>query len=406
MDCQINAAARRLTHGDPLGALESVALREDPPALALRGTALAQLGDLSGAAALLRRAGQGFTAAEPLNRARCTLARAEVALAQRDFSFPDQELGAAAAVLARHGDRFNGSLATLLMARRQLLLGKVGGAERTLASLGIAGLPSALAGLGRLLEAQLAIRRIAARRAAELLALAAAEARKTGIGALQREIEQAQSVLRAPAGRVLSPAGERELTLHEVERLLALPGLLVDACRRQLTCEHQAVDLSKRPVPFALVELLASERTLEATRERLVHHAFSSNVCNDSHRARLRVEVGRLRSLLGGMARICATPRGFRLVPRDAMPVRVLLPPLATPHAALLALLSDGQGWSTSGVALALGKSQRSVQRACNALRHAGAVIAVGQGPSRRWLSASLAPIAPAMLLPLAGGEL
>jgi hypothetical protein len=60
MDSLITAAAQALTAGDPLGALNRVALRDDAPALALRGIAMAQLGDLPRAKQLLRNAARAF----------------------------------------------------------------------------------------------------------------------------------------------------------------------------------------------------------------------------------------------------------------------------------------------------------------------------------------------------------
>lgn len=405
MESQIHAAARQLAQGDPLGALGRVALRQDPPALALRGTAMAQLGALETATALLRRAERGFGLGEELNRARCTLARLEVAIAQRDFGFRERDFMEAHATFVRHGDESNGHLAQLLTARHQLLIGKITRAERSLDPLDFDALPSALAGLGRLLQARVAIRRIAARKAERLVALAAQHAAQSGISALEREIEQTRRVLKAPAGRVLSETGGQSLLLSDVERLLELPGLLVDACRRQLTFQRQTIGLSKRPVLFALIERLASEPRLEASREQLVRYAFESKACNESHRARLRVEIGRLRALLRGVAGITATRAGYQLLPHRSAAVRLLLPPLTGPHADVLALLSDGQAWSTASIALALGKSQRSVQRACRALRSEAALVALGRGPYQRWLSASLQPIAPALLLPCGARE-
>jgi len=101
MDGLITAAARALAAGDPLSALNQVALRDDAPALALRGIAMAQLGDLVRANALLRSATRAFGPSETVARARGVVAEAEIALASRDLGWPAKALGAARAALAR-----------------------------------------------------------------------------------------------------------------------------------------------------------------------------------------------------------------------------------------------------------------------------------------------------------------
>ena len=100
----------------------------------------------------------------------------------------------------------------------------------------------------------------------------------------------------------------------------------------------------------------------------LVARAFRGKHADESHRARLRVEIGRLRTALRGLAEVSATKRGFALAPRRAREVVVLAPPVEEQHAAVLALLADGEAWSSSALALALGASQRTVQRALDAL--------------------------------------
>ena len=107
MDPLISAAARALSAGDPLAALKSVALRDDPPALALRGIAMAQLGDLRRARELLRSAARTFGPKEPVARARCAVAEAEIALVSRDLGGSLQTLKKARAVLEASGDQKN-----------------------------------------------------------------------------------------------------------------------------------------------------------------------------------------------------------------------------------------------------------------------------------------------------------
>ncbi|HEU5194094.1 MAG TPA: helix-turn-helix domain-containing protein, partial [Methylomirabilota bacterium] len=88
MDTLIAAAAHALAAGDPLGALKRIALRDDAPALALRGIAMAQLGDFVRAKRLLRRAARTFPPSEAVARARCVVAEAEIALVSRDLGWP------------------------------------------------------------------------------------------------------------------------------------------------------------------------------------------------------------------------------------------------------------------------------------------------------------------------------
>src|SRR5207344_3284394 len=143
MDSLITAAARALAAGDPLGALKRVALRDDAPALALRGIAMAQLGDLARAKTLLRRAARAFGPREAVARARCVVAEAEAALVSRDLGFPAQTLDAARATLDARGDRVNAAHARHLEVRRLLLIGRLDDAERALAGIDPSSFPPA-----------------------------------------------------------------------------------------------------------------------------------------------------------------------------------------------------------------------------------------------------------------------
>src|SRR6187455_1997467 len=150
MDSMTTAAARHLAAGDSLGALKLVALRDDPPALALRGIAMAQLGEHSRARELLRRAARDFGAHEEMARARCVVAEAEVALAMRDLGGSPRALAAAAAALDARADRANALQARLIAARRLLLLGRLEDAAAALAQLDPSGLPPTLAAVAAL----------------------------------------------------------------------------------------------------------------------------------------------------------------------------------------------------------------------------------------------------------------
>jgi DNA-binding transcriptional ArsR family regulator len=404
MDSSITAAGRALRAGDPLGALKRVALRDDPAALALRGIAMAQLGDLGRARELLRRAARGFGSRETVARARCLTAEAEVALAARDLAWPSRGLTEALRTFAAHGDRENAAHARLLQIRRLLLLGRVGEANDACTTLDLGAGPARLAAVAALVTFEIALRRGRAEPAREALSVARDAAARSGIGALCAEVELAGRALVLPAARLVAAGEARSLTLTEVEAVLASADLVVDGCRRAARRGKRVVRLSRRPVLFALLRGLAEAWPGEAARADLIERAFDARRMNPSHRARLRVEMGRLRHELRPLAEVRATAGGFTLVPRPAGTVRLLAPPIESPDAAALALLADGEAWSTSALALALGSSQRTVQRALVALAEAGQVRALGRGRSQRWLSAPVAGFATTLLLPISDG--
>jgi tetratricopeptide (TPR) repeat protein len=400
MDSLISAAARALAAGDPLGALKRVALRHDAPALALRGIAMAQLGDFVRAKILLRRAARAFGSKEALARARCVVAEAEIALAARDLGWSATALGGARTTLEEHGDRVNAAYARYLEIRRLLLIGRLDDAERALAGLAVAPLPPAYRTVHELAAAGIAIRRLRTKAARAALARAARSARDARIPALAAEVESAALVLRAPAARLIARHEERLLVLEEVEALLASPALVVDACRRVVRDARTVVPLTRRPVLFALARALGEAWPGDVPRDALVARAFGAPRADESYRARLRVEVGRLRTALRTLAGVTATARGFALVPRRPRKVVVLAPPVDGEDATVLAFLADGESWSSSALALALGASQRTVQRTLDALAAAGAVHAVGRGRARRWMTPPVPGFTTTLLLP------
>jgi hypothetical protein len=399
VDSSITAAGRALRAGDPLGALKRVALRGDPAALALRGIAMAQLGDLGRARDLLRRATRAFGPRETLGRARCLTAEAEVALAARDLTWPSRALAEALRLFAAHGDRENAAHARLLQIRRLLLLGRVDEADRALATLELEATGPRVAAVAALVAFEIALRRGRADAAREALTTAREAAARSGIGALCAEVEQAGRTLVLPAARLFAAGEVRSVTLAEVEAVFASADLVVDGCRRAARRGQRVVSLSRRPVLFALLRGLAETWPGEAPRDVLIERAFEARRTNASHRARLRVEIGRLRRELRPLADIRATAKGFALAPREGA-VRLLAPPIESPSAAVLALLADGEAWSTSALALAVGSSQRTAQRALVALADAGQVRALGRGRSQRWLSTPIAGFATTLLLP------
>ena len=402
MDSLIAASARALAAGDALGALKRVALRDDPPALALRGIAMAQLGEHPRARELLRRAARGFGAHEELARARCLVAEAEVALAMRDLGGSPRSLAAAAATLEAHADHGNALQARLIAARKFLLLGRLDEAGTTLAPLDAPGLSPSLAAVAELTAAELALRSLRTGIAQAALDRAHEAAERARVPALLAEVAEARAALDRPAARRRSAGGEETLRLHEVEALLASDALVVDACRRGVGAGDAWRPLARRPVLFALARALAEAWPGDVDREALIAYAFNTRYPDETLRARLRVEVGRLRALVAPLAGIEATARGFVLKPHGGREVAVLAPPIDGDQASLLALLSDGAAWSTSALALALGASQRTVQRALAELETAGRVRAIGRARAQRWLSPPLTGFTTILLLPAA----
>jgi tetratricopeptide (TPR) repeat protein len=402
MDSLITAAARALAAGDPLGALKRVALRDDAPALALRGIAMAQLGDLIRAKALLRRAVRAFSPKEAVARARCVVAEAEIALVSRDLSWPVKALDAARVTLEAYGDRVNAAHARYLAARRLLLIGRLDEAERALAGLDPASFPPASRTAHELVIAGIAIRRLRTKAASAALVRAEHAAGEARIPALMAEVESASLVLNTPAARLIAKGEERPLLLEEVEALLASNAFVVDACRHVVRHAGTAISLARRPVLFALARALGEAWPGDVPRDGLVARAFGSRFIDESHRVRLRVEVGRLRRVLHALANVRATKRGFALAARRARQVVVLAWPtdIDEEHAAVLAFLTDGESWSSSALALAVGASQRTVQRALDSLAAAGKVQSFGRGRARRWITPPVPGFTTTLLLP------
>jgi hypothetical protein len=405
MDSLIAAAARALAAGDPLGALKRVALREDAPALALRGIAMAQLGDLERAKGLLRSAARAFGPKEVVARARCIVAEAEIALVSRNLGWYAKALDGARTTLEQHGDRLNAAHARYLEIRRLLLIGRLNEAEQMLATIDPTSFPPAWRTAHELVFAGIAMRRLRTKAARTALARAERAARQARIPALTAEVENACLVLNTPAARLIASGEARLLLLEEVEALLASQALVVDACRYVVRDARTVVSLARRPVLFALARALAEAWPGDVPRDLLLARAFRAKLADESHRARLRVEIGRLRRVLRTLAGITATKGGFALAPRRAHDVVVLARPVDEEHAAMLAFLADGEWWSSSALALALGTSQRTVQRALDSLATAGKVQSFGRGRARRWMTPPVPGFTTTLLLsaPLPG---
>jgi len=400
MDSLITAAGRALAAGDLLGVLSRVALREDPPALALRGIAMARLGDFGRAKELLKAAATAFGPKESTARARCVLAEAEIALVSRDLRWPTKRLDAARATLERQGDWVNAAHARHLEVRHFLLIGRLDEAERALAVLDPTAFPPASRAAYELVVAGIAIRRLRTAQAQTALARAAQAAHLAGIAALEAEVESARLVLGTPAGRLIVRGEERLVLLEEVEALRTSDAIVIDACRNLVRHGDTVVSLATRPILFSLARGLAEAWPADASRNALLARAFRAKHADDSHRARLRVEVGRLRAELRALVDVEATKDGFALRSRGGGEIVVLAPPVEDEHAAVLALLADGEAWSSSALALALSVSQRTVQRALDALAAAGKAQPFGRGRARRWTASSVPGFPTTLLLP------
>jgi len=400
MESLITAAARALQAGDPLGALNRIALRNDAPSLALRGIAMAQLGDLAKAKKLLRSAARAFGPKEAIARARCVVAEAEIALVSRDLNWPAKTLAAARATLEGHGDLANAAHAGHIEARRLLLLGRLEEAERTLAEINTTPLPPAAQVARELVIAGIAIRRLRTKAARAALGRAASAARQAGIPALAAEVESTSRVLDTPAARLITRGHERPLLLEEVEDLVTSEALVVDTFHHAVRRRGILVPLGTRPVLFALARILAQAWPADVSREALITGAFQARHVDESHRARLRVEIGRLRTKLKPLADVSATRQGFALTPRNTRQVLVLARPVEEKHANVLAFLSDGEPWSSSALALALGTSARTVQRALEELARSNKVQSFGHGRARRWMTPPVPGFPTGLLLP------
>ncbi|WP_454692638.1 helix-turn-helix domain-containing protein [Achromobacter aloeverae] len=429
MDPGIEAAARALAAGDPLDALNRVALRDDAPAMALRGVAMAQIGDMARARALVRRAARAFGARAPVAQARCRLAEAEIALATRQLAGLEQALDGAQAVFDTHGDRANAVYSRLLQARRRLLTGDVDQAQAGLSTLDPTAAPPAMRALHALLLAGIALRKRQARAARQALERAeywcvllsqrdwsteewrspeaagdAPAAQKPGIAGLAAEVEAMRRALAAPAACLLEDGAQRPLRLDDVEALLDSPVLVIDGCRHAVQSGAVTIALARSPTLFALIRALGEAWPGDVSRAVLVRRVFRGKAADESYRARLRVEIGRLRAALRPLAGVRATAAGYALILDDAprpppRTVAVLTPPVDQVHADLLALLADGEAWSSSALALALGVSQRTLQRALDALAARGQARPLGRGRARRWTAPAHADIATNFLL-------
>lgn len=359
-DAVAGVAARALAAGDPFAALNLIALRDDGVGLALRGIAVAQLGDLDRAKVLLKSAARAFGPDDALAGARCLLAEAEIALATRDLTSLPKTLDAVRAILELHGDRLNLAHAFFVDARYQLLIGRPSEAERTIADIDPTPFPPALRAAYELVAAGIAVRRARAKMARAALANADNAARRAEIPSLEAEVERAVHALDSPVARLIDGGTSRLIRLDDVEEIFASGALVIDACRRAVRNVDTSVSIAGRPLLFALARALGEAWPGDVPRNTLIEWEFEKLLDDDEDRLHLRVEIGRLRAVLAPLASVVATKRGFALDPRGARKVVTFEPLVEEEHVDVLALLADGEAWSSSAMALALGGGQRS----------------------------------------------
>jgi hypothetical protein len=388
-------ASRALARGDPLRALALVGREDAALGLTLRGIAYAQMGDYDLARRSLERA--VAVADDAPTRARARAALVEIALGTGDPAPAARDAAASAAELLALGDARNAAMQRLVLARAEVLLGRIASARCEVEAVLSAELAPDVRAVALLARAEIATRALAATDARDAIAAARRALAGAPHGLLGRALDALEHELSRPVVRLTRGAATRDADLYAIEEVSDGSVLLVDACRRIAIAGRVTIPLARRPVLFALLEELARAWPAPATRDDLAARAFETRRVNASHRARLRVEIGRLRSALDGLdASPVARADGYAL--SSKRDVVLLLPPSDDDAARLALLLGDGAAWSAQGLAEHAGRSRRTVQRALQALVASGAAVRTGQGKSVRYARPGT-PIASRMVL-------
>ncbi len=392
----LTEAARALAKGEALAALALAGRVESASGLTLRGIAYAQLGELELARRSLTRAAS-MPDADPLTQARARAALVEIELTAGDPASAARAARSSAGELARLGDARNAAMQRLVLARAEVLLGRLGEARQLVDDVLAAGLPPDLRAVASLAQAEIAIRALAASDAREALA----RARRSLLGAphplLSRALVGLQNELTVPVARTLRRGSIEDADLFAIEAVCRSDALLVDACRRLVSSGRVTIPLARRPVLFALLVVLARAWPASVARDELAARAFDARRPNASHRARLRVEVGRLRALMDGLrAEPAATRDGYALSSKRE--VVVLLPATDDDASRVTLLLADGASWSAQGLAEHAGISKRTALRALATLVAGGGAVRTGSGSVVRYTRPA-APLASRMLL-------
>jgi hypothetical protein len=389
-ESSLQDAASALARGDALTALAAVGRFEDVPALTLKGIAYAQMGDLELAKRALGSAAR--KASGELVRARISAALAEVTLGEGDAWRAAREAHDAGVILERLGDTRNAAMQELVVARADVLLGRVGDARRRLDRLLADDLDADVRGVTLLAAAEIAVREGAPSRARARLAEV-----DTENALLQRTVNAFAAELSRPIARLVSAGVEAPADLFAIERATSGDSLFVDACRRRVIAGRATVRLHTKPALFALLEKLARAWPASVPRDELAMRAFEVKKINPSHRSRMRVEIGRLRKELSGIAEPIATKDGYVL--ESKRPVSVLLPPADDDDASIALLLSDGAAWTAQAIADHANVSKRTVLRALATLVERGHAVRVAKGKDVRYVAASRPAIASRLLL-------
>lgn len=390
-----SAAARALATGDALRALSVVGRAPGALPLTLRGIAYAQLGDLELARDALERAAK--EARDPRLLARVRAALVEVALGEGDVARAAVEARASADELKRLGDLRNAAMQRLVLARAQVLLGRLGEARNVVAEVLATELPPDVRAVVSLAEAEIATRALAAKDARAAVSRARPALERAPNRLLAREIDALEAELSRAVARIESREGTRDADLFAIEGAASGELFLVDACRRLVVAGRARIPLARRPVLFSLIVELARAAPGSVPRDVLAERVFEARRINASHRGRLRVEIGRLRNLLEGLgAEPVATADGYALASRR--PVALLVPRDDDDASRVALLLGDGAAWSAQRVSETAGISKRTAQRALGDLVASGRSVRTGSGRNVRYHRPAM-PIASRMLL-------
>lgn len=388
-------AARALASGEPLRALALAGRDETASGRTLRGIAYAQLGDFE-----LARESLEHVVARTKDRR--TRARARAALVEIDLHTAEPAAVVRAAKdsareLDRLGDARNAAMQRLVVARAEVLLGRLEEARHTVDEVLAAELPPDVRAVASLARAEIAIRSVAAMDARKALARARAFLDEAPNHALARALVALEEELSRPIARMLRDGALRDADLYTIEGASRGDVLLVDTCRRLALAGRVTIPLARRPVLFALLSALARAWPSSVPRDALAARAFDVRRVNESHRMRLRVEIGRLRKAMDGLgAEPVATADGYALA--SGRDVVVLFPSADDPAAHLALLLGDGAAWSVRSLAEHVGVSKSTAQRVLATLVKSGDVVRTGEGKHVRYVRPGT-PIASRMLL-------
>jgi tetratricopeptide (TPR) repeat protein len=384
MDAPLTAVARALSLGDALSALKWLGGRTDAPARAMRGAALSQLGEFARAKAELRAALRSLGPADSLLRARCLAAEAEIALALGDLRWSAEPVTRAVAELQAAGDARNASYLQLVAARAALRLGRPADAERLLRHIEFASGAPLERTFAELVRVELAAKRGDPELLTSALARAGAAAAKAAIPALVAEVARIRDRYEGPSAVITSRAKARTASFCEVAALGRSGDVVIDGGGRELRSSGESISFARRPVLFEVLRVLAEAWPEAVARDILITRAFAARRPNESHRIRLRVEIGRLRKLVRPRLTVLAAGPGYAL--SAAGEVVLVMPLEESPASRLLSLMHGGEAWSASSLAVALDVSERTVQRSLGELQTAGKIGPTGNGRGRRWV--------------------